>query len=199
MSQFGLNFDSRRVRADNLTKAVTLQGFKGWFARIYDKKELGVVRTEIHSNEERSLENLLALLSGGLSQAHGMSNFGAVASSMNNLYAQNRDMMVRIGKLTDVTYLSSEKICALEKSVDEQNRFNKMQTSFEIKSESKTARYLEVNKKQFSKFKLTDGDYKMRKKSSKINVNLSEEEKFMFEVDKVLKEYEEKRKIKVLT
>jgi hypothetical protein len=90
VTQFGLNIDAIRMRSDSCVKAVTLQGFKSWFARVYDKKQLGVNRFEIHCRDERSLEDFLALVSGGISHAQTMGTLGLVASSLNNQGVSNQ-------------------------------------------------------------------------------------------------------------
>ena len=86
--QFGLNKDFRRFRADGFVKAFSLQSFQDWFARVYDKELPGgehVLRAEVHSNgEERSLDQMIALMNGDLSVVEANNLLRTVTEATNN-------------------------------------------------------------------------------------------------------------------
>ena len=109
--QFGLNRDYRRFRADGLAKSISLQSFQNWFARIYDK-ELSdgehVLRVEVHSNhEERSLDQLIALMNGDLSVAEVTNLLCTVTEASNNNTRALAEVVKRVGKLSDAVGASS--------------------------------------------------------------------------------------------
>jgi hypothetical protein len=109
--QFGLNRDYRRFRVDGLVKSVSLQSFQDWFARIYDKELPGgkhVLRVEVHSNhEERSLDQLIALMNGDLSVVEVTNLLRTVTEACNNNSRAVTEVVKRVGKLSDVVAASS--------------------------------------------------------------------------------------------
>lgn len=109
--QFGLNRDYRRFRADGLVKAISLQSFEKWFARVYDKELPGgehVLRAEIHSNhEERSLDQMIALMNGDLSVVEANNLLQNVAEITNKNTRALCEVVKRVGKLNDTVAASS--------------------------------------------------------------------------------------------
>jgi hypothetical protein len=109
--QFGLNRDYRRFRVDGLVKSVSLQSFQDWFARVYDKDLPGgerVLRVEVHSNhEERSLEQLIALMNGDLSVVEVTNLLRTVTEASNNNTRALAEVVKRVGKLNDAVAASS--------------------------------------------------------------------------------------------
>jgi hypothetical protein len=103
--QFGLNKDFRRFRADGLVKAFSLQSFQDWFARVYDKELPGgehVLRAEVHSNhEERSLDQMIALMNGDLSVVEANNLLRTVTEATNNNTKALGEVIKRIGQLSD--------------------------------------------------------------------------------------------------
>ncbi|MGD6851249.1 MAG: hypothetical protein ACQCN6_04225 [Candidatus Bathyarchaeia archaeon] len=103
--QFGLNKDYRRFRADGLVKAFSLQSFEDWFARVYDKElpsSKHVLRVEVHSNhEERSLEQMIALMNGDLSVVESNNLLRTVTEATNNNTKALGEVIKRIGQLSD--------------------------------------------------------------------------------------------------
>jgi len=99
--QYGFNRDWKRFRNDSPTRCVSLQGFKKWFARVYQKEGLGVLREEIHSIDERSLEEFVHLVDGSMTSVQVMNFLEMVVRSLNESHAINADMIKRLGKLTD--------------------------------------------------------------------------------------------------
>ena len=114
--QYGLNQDRKRFRNDSLTRCVSLQGFKNWFSRVYEKEELGVLREEIHSREEKSLEEFVSLASGGMTSVQVLNYLAMVVASLNNQVGINTDMVKRIGKLTDQMITLTDEIKKLKNS-----------------------------------------------------------------------------------
>lgn len=109
--QFGLNRDYRRFRADGLVKSISLQSFQDWFARIYDKELPGgehVLRVEVHSNhEERSLDQMIALMNGDLSVVEVTKLLRTVTEASNNNTRALAEVVKRVGKLSDTVAASS--------------------------------------------------------------------------------------------
>jgi hypothetical protein len=109
--QFGLNRDYRRFRVDGLVTSISLQSFQDWFARIYDKELPGgehVLRVEMHSNhEERSLDQLIALMNGDLSVVEVTNLLRTVTAASNNNTRALAEVVKRVGKLSDAVAASS--------------------------------------------------------------------------------------------
>jgi hypothetical protein len=103
--QFGLNRDYRRFRADGLVKAFSLQSFEDWFARVYDKELPSgerVLRVEVHSNhEERSLDQMIALMNGDLSVVEANNLLRTVTEATNNNTKALGEVIKRIAQLSD--------------------------------------------------------------------------------------------------
>lgn len=99
--QYGFNRDWKRFRNDSPTRCVSLQGFHNWFARVYEKEGLGVLREEIHSIDERSLEQFVGLCDGSMTSVQVMQHLELVTRSLNTAQAVNADMVRVIGRLTD--------------------------------------------------------------------------------------------------
>jgi len=99
--QYGFNRDWKRFRNDSPTKCVSLQGFKTWFARVYQKEEKGILREEIHSREEHSLEEFVHLVDGSMTSVQVMNFLELVVRSLNESHAINTDMVKRIATLAD--------------------------------------------------------------------------------------------------
>lgn len=103
--QFGLNKDYRRFRADGLVKAFSLQSFEDWFARVYNKELPSgehVLRAEVHSNhEERSLDQMIALMNGDLSVVEANNLLRTVTEATNNNTKALGEVIKRIGQLSD--------------------------------------------------------------------------------------------------
>ena len=108
--QYGLNRDWKRFRNDSPTHCVSLQGFKLWFARCYEKERLGVMREEIHSREERSLEEFIQLVDGSMTSVQVMNFLELVVRALNTSHVVNQDLVKRIAILTDkIETLSKER------------------------------------------------------------------------------------------
>lgn len=117
--QLGLNDDFTAARVDRGI-CVTLQGFQGFLARVYDKPELGenVVRCETHIREEKALEMVLDSLGGGMKQAQVMGSLEHFAESLNTTNVRQGDIVRAIGKLNDrVSSLESKANELLENPV----------------------------------------------------------------------------------
>jgi hypothetical protein len=121
--QFGLNKDSRRFRADGLVKAFSLQSFQDWFARVYDKELPGgehVLRTEVHSNhEDRSLDQMIALMNGDLSVAESNNLLRTVTESSNNNTKALVEVIKRVGQLGEVVVTTRSEIAELTSALRE--------------------------------------------------------------------------------
>lgn len=111
--QYGFNQDWRRFRNDSPTNCVSMQGFDLWFARVYDKKSLGVLREEIHSREVKSLDEFCALVGESLSATRALNFLDTVALSMNSLMKSNYDLGRRVAELTDMVKQQGETIASL--------------------------------------------------------------------------------------
>lgn len=103
--QYGLNEDFIDVDSSKGV-SITLKAFDSFIARVYSKPALGenVVRMEAHSREEKSLEAMLGLVSGGMAFAHTQGALGLVASEMQNNNLTQRDtnrIMVRVAQRLD--------------------------------------------------------------------------------------------------
>ena len=103
--QFGLDRGFRRFRVDGFVKAFSLQSFQDWFARVYDKELSGgehVLRAEVHSNgEERSLDQMIALMNGDLSVVEANNLLRTVTEATNNNTRALGEVIKRIGQLSD--------------------------------------------------------------------------------------------------
>jgi hypothetical protein len=107
--QYGFNRDWKRFRNDSPTRCVSLQGFKNWFARVYEKEGLGVLREEIHSAEERTIEQFVGLCDGSMTTIQVMQHLELVVRSLNTAMAINSDMVKVVGRLRgDVAALTEE-------------------------------------------------------------------------------------------
>ena len=85
--QTGLNHDHQKVRIDSYVRAVSLQVFDEFFARVYGKKLANgqdVVREEIHVNGEKNLEKLLQGLSGSMHSVMVDNKVEGAAEAVNN-------------------------------------------------------------------------------------------------------------------
>lgn len=124
--EFGLNDDFKVVRVDKGI-CVTLKSFQGFLARIYDKPELGenIVRQEVHVREERALEDMLGLVSGGMNYAQTMGSLGLIANSLDNNNATQRDMVRAIGQLKDMWGELASAVDVLMKDRDQRLNFKR--------------------------------------------------------------------------
>lgn len=114
--QYGLNQDRKRFRNDSPTRCVSLQGFKNWFARVYEKEELGVMREEIHSREEKTLEEFVTLASGGMTSVQILNYLGLVTTSLNNQTKVSVDIIKELGKLKDQMVALTDELKKLKRS-----------------------------------------------------------------------------------
>lgn len=114
--QYGFNRDWKRFRNDSPTRCVSLQGFRNWFARVYQKEELGVLREEIHSRDEKSLEQFVHLVDGSLTSVQVMNFLEMVVRSVNESQAINIDMVKRLGSLADTVQGLVDEVKRLKKS-----------------------------------------------------------------------------------
>ncbi len=121
--QFGLNKDFRRFRADGLVKAFSLQSFQDWFARVYDKELPGgehVLRAEVHSNgEERSLDQMIALMNGDLSVVEANNLLRTVTEATNNNTKALGEVIKRIGQLSDAVVATKSESAELANALRE--------------------------------------------------------------------------------
>ena len=90
---------NKRFRNDSPTECVSVQGFSQWFARVYDKKLF--VREEIHSREEKSLEEFIALVDGSLTSVQVMNFLDVLSRNINSLQASNFELARRVAQLAD--------------------------------------------------------------------------------------------------
>lgn len=100
--QYGFNRDWKRFRNDSPTECVSVQGFSQWFARVYNKKPLGVLREEIHSREEKSLEEFIALVNGSLTSVQVMNFLDILSRNINSLQKSNFELASRVAQLTEI-------------------------------------------------------------------------------------------------
>ena len=112
--QYGFNRDWKRFRNDSPTRCVSLQGFKSWFARVYQKESAHCLREEIHSADERSLEEFIGLVDGSLTSVQVMNYLELVTRSLNESHAVNADLVKRLGTLTDVVYKLADQVEKLQ-------------------------------------------------------------------------------------
>lgn len=115
--QYGFNRDWKRFRNDSPTKCLSLQGFKHWFARCYQKEGLGVLREEIHSREEKSLEDFIHLVDGSMTSVQVMNYLEILARSVNESHAIQSDMVKKIGILADAVDKVTVRLSKLQGSV----------------------------------------------------------------------------------
>lgn len=99
--QYGFNRDWKKFRNDSPTECVSVQGFTGWFARVYNKKPLGVLREEIHSREEKSLEHFIALVNGSLTSVQVMNFLDILSRNINSLQKSNFELASKVTLLAD--------------------------------------------------------------------------------------------------
>lgn len=124
--QYGFNKDYLKMCFDKPPVAVSLQGFKTWFYRVYDKvldDGSQVIRSEIHSKEAKDLDSFLSMASGSMSYVQVMNLVQNVAMAMNNSVSRLTDLeraMVRMASNFD----------SIEK------RFQKMDYGHEFDSKS---------------------------------------------------------------
>lgn len=114
--QYGFNQDHKRFRNDSLTNCVSLQGFKMWYSKVYDKKSLGVLREEIHSREVESLEKFCSMASGGMTSVQLLNYLGVLAHIMNDTQLKGSEMTREIGRLKDVVSALMKEIKKLKES-----------------------------------------------------------------------------------
>jgi hypothetical protein len=114
--QYGFNRDWKRFRNDSPTRCVSLQGFKSWFARVYQKEGLGVLREEIHSTDERSLEEFVHLVDGSMTSVQVMNFLELVVRSVNESHAIETDMIKRLGSLADTVQGLADQVKKMQKS-----------------------------------------------------------------------------------
>jgi hypothetical protein len=111
--QYGFNRDWKRFRNDSPTRCVSLQGFRLWFARVYEKEGLSVLREELHSRDVRTLEQFVGMCDGSLTSVQVMQHLELVTRSLNSLQAAQVDIIKAVGKLADrvdqLTRVASEK------------------------------------------------------------------------------------------
>lgn len=112
--QYGFNRDWKRFRNDSPTRCVSLQGFRSWFARVYEKEGLGVLREEIHSRDERSLEQFVGLCDGSMTSVQVMQHLELVTRSLNTSIAINTDMVKVVSKLRGEVELLAKEVKALK-------------------------------------------------------------------------------------
>ena len=94
-----------------------MKSFDSFIARVYSKPALGenVVRMEAHSREEKSLEAMLGLVSGGMAFAHTQGALGLVASELQNNNLTQRDtnrIMVRVAQRLDAQEAENQRLRA---------------------------------------------------------------------------------------
>jgi len=99
--QYGFNQDYLRFRNDSPTECVSLQGFKSWFARVYQKKEMDVLRSEIHSREEKTLEEFVGIFNGSMTTVQVIQRQELLTRQLSTLQASQGDMIKVIGRLAD--------------------------------------------------------------------------------------------------
>lgn len=114
--QYGFNRDWKRFRNDSPTRCVSLQGFKSWFARVYEKEGLGVLREEIHSSDERSLEQFVGLCDGSMTGVQIMQHMELVTRSVNTAMAVNTDMVKVVAKLVDKVETLTKEVAKLKEN-----------------------------------------------------------------------------------
>ena len=136
--QYGLNEDF--IAVDNSKGvSITLKAFDSFIARVYSKPALGenVVRMEAHSREEKSLEAMLGLVSGGMAFAHTQGALGLVASEMQNNNLTQRDtnrIMMRVAQRLDSQEAENQRLRA---KLEEQERIHEAERK-QHEAESKT-------------------------------------------------------------
>jgi len=85
--QYGFNQDFLKITFDKPPVAISLQGFRNWFYRVYDK-ELDdgskVIRSEIHSKEAVEVPAFLTMASGSMSYVQVMNLVQGTAFQMDN-------------------------------------------------------------------------------------------------------------------
>jgi len=85
--QYGLNQDYLKMSFDKPSVAITLQGFRNWFYRVYDKTlddGSKVTRSEIHSKESVEVPAFLSLASGSMSYVQVMNLVQGTVHQMDN-------------------------------------------------------------------------------------------------------------------
>jgi hypothetical protein len=104
VSQYAFNDDFRVFRNDSPTKACSIKGFGTWFARVYEKdfpNGSKALRNEVHSREEKSLDEFIMMASGGMTAVQILQALPIFTQNMNSLRAWTQKMAVKVGKLAD--------------------------------------------------------------------------------------------------
>jgi hypothetical protein len=100
--QYGLNQDHKVFRNDSPTRAVSLKGFEGWFARVYEK-ENRMLRDEIHSaslqEDAKSLEQFVHLASGGMTAVQIYQMIPKFILALNDTQKTNGDLVRAVGDM----------------------------------------------------------------------------------------------------
>lgn len=113
--QWGLNKDWKMFRVDSMVKAVSLKGFEEWFARVYEKESLGVVREEVHSREVKSVEQMIGVMSGSITMTQLVNLFDLTAKQIMSLQTRVGELIKRVDRQQE----SQERILRLlEKAFD---------------------------------------------------------------------------------
>ena len=93
--QYGFNLDYLKINYDKPPVAITLQGFRNWFYRVYDKTlndGSNVIRSEIHSKEAVEVPAFLTMASGSMSYVHVMNLVQGTAHQMDNAVNRLSDL-----------------------------------------------------------------------------------------------------------
>jgi hypothetical protein len=77
---------------------------------VYQKQSISVLREEIHSRDERSLEEFVHLVDGSLTSVQVMNFLEMVVRSLNENHAVNMDMVKRIASLADTVQALADEI-----------------------------------------------------------------------------------------
>jgi hypothetical protein len=70
-------------------------------ARVYEKKESGVLRSDIHSREEQTLEKFVGLFNGSMTTLQVMQHQELLVRDLNSLQVSQGELIKRIGVLAD--------------------------------------------------------------------------------------------------
>jgi len=96
--QYGLNKDWKKFRVDGMVKAVSLKGFEMWFARVYEKESLSVVREEVHSREVKSIEQMISVMSGSITMTQLVNLFDLTAKQIMSLQSRVGELVKRVDR-----------------------------------------------------------------------------------------------------
>ena len=83
---------------------------------MYHKAAVGALREEIHSADERSLEEFIGLVDGSLTSVQVMNYLELVTRSLNESHAVNTDLVKRLGTLADVVYKLADRVGKLKEN-----------------------------------------------------------------------------------